>query len=76
LVQAGSFRDPENARYLARDLVARGFEAHLVEKTVGEVRYYRVVVGREQSSESAQALILRLKDAGFEGFLLLEEGLP
>jgi cell division protein FtsN len=72
LVQAGSFRDPENARYLVRDLEARGFEARLVEKTVGEARYYRVVVGQELNPESAQALLLRLKDAGFEGFLLLE----
>jgi hypothetical protein len=31
-----------------------------------------VVVGPEQSPESAQTLILRLKDAGYEGFLLLE----
>ena len=72
LVQAGSFRDPENARYLVRDLGARGFEARVVEKSLGEARYYRVVVGPEQSPESAQALILRLKDAGYEGFLLLE----
>jgi cell division septation protein DedD len=71
-VQAGSFRDPENARYLVRDLEDRGFEARLTEKTVGEARYYRVVVGQELNAQSAQTLILRLKDAGFEGFLLLE----
>ena len=71
-VQAGSFRDPENARYLASDLGARGFEARVVEKPFGEILYYRVVVGPEQSPEAAQALILRLKDAGYEGFLLLE----
>jgi cell division septation protein DedD len=72
LVQAGSFRDPENARFLASDLGARGFEARVVEKPLGETRYYRVVVGPEQSPEAAQALILRLKDAGYESFLLLE----
>jgi len=71
-VQAGSFRDPENARYLARDLGARGFEAHVAEKSAGEARYYRVMVGQELNAQSAQELILRLKDAGFEGFLLLE----
>lgn len=72
LVQAGSFRDAENARYLARDLEARGFEARVVEKPLGQALYYRVVVGPEQSPEAAQALILQLKDAGYEGFLLLE----
>jgi cell division septation protein DedD len=72
LVQAGSFRDLENARDLARDLEARGFEARVVEKPLGETRYYRVVVGPEQSPQEAQTLILRLKDAGYEGFLLLE----
>jgi tetratricopeptide (TPR) repeat protein len=72
LVQAGSFRDPENAGYLVRDLVAHGFAARVMEKPVEGIRYYRVVVGAEQSPESAQALILRLKDAGYEGFLLLE----
>jgi cell division septation protein DedD len=72
LVQAGSFRDPENAQYLVRDLSARGFEARILEKAVGEARYYRVVIGPAQSPEKAQGLILRLKDAGFEGVLLLE----
>lgn len=72
LVQAGSFRDPENARDMARDLGARGFDARVVEKSIGEARYFRVVVGPQQSPEAAQSLILRLKDAGYEGFLLLE----
>ncbi len=72
LVQAGSFRDSENARYFVSDLKARGFDARVVEKSLGETRYYRVVVGPEQSPQDAQALILRLKDAGYEGFLLLE----
>ncbi len=72
LVQAGSFRDPENARYFVRDLEARGFAARVVEKPQGEARYYRVLVGPEQSPQDAQALILRLKDAGYEGFLLVE----
>ncbi len=72
LVQAGSFRDQENARYLVSDLKARGFEARVVEKPLGETLYYRVVVGQEQSPQDAQALMLRLKDAGYEGFLLLE----
>ena len=72
LVQVGSFRDPDNARYLVRDLANRGFEARVVEAKVGEARYYRVVVGPGQTPDGTQATILRLKDAGFEGVLLLE----
>jgi cell division septation protein DedD len=70
LVQAGSFRDPDNARYLVRDLAARGFSARVME--LGEPRFFRVVVGPEQSLELAQELLLRLKDAGYEGVLLLQ----
>jgi cell division septation protein DedD len=72
LVQAGSFREADNAQYLVRDLNAHGFEARVMEKTIGEALYFRVVVGQAQSPEQAQALILRLKDAGYEGVLLLE----
>jgi TolA-binding protein len=72
LVQVGSFRDAENARYLVGDLVKRGFEARIVEGRIGEALYYRVVVGPKQRPEAAQATLLRLKDAGFEGVLLLE----
>jgi tetratricopeptide (TPR) repeat protein len=72
LVQAGSFRDPDNAQYLVRDLAAHGFAARVVEKPIGDSRYYRVVVGPEQNPEQAQELILKLKDAGYEGVLLLE----
>ena len=72
MVQVGSFRDPENARYLVRDLASRAIEARVVEAKVGENRYYRVLVGPELSPEQAQAGLLRLKDAGFEGVLLLQ----
>ncbi len=73
LVQTGSFRDPENAHYMVRDLKERGFDARIVEKEIGATLYYRVVIGSPQSVESAQLLLLRLKDATFEGVLLFPE---
>ena len=73
LVQIGSFRDEENARCLVRDLKAKGFQARVVEALIREVRYYRVVAGSVQSPEQAQDMLVRLKEAGFEGVLLLPD---
>lgn len=69
LLQTGSFRDPENAQYMVRDLEARGFSAEVVTATVGSTMYYRVLVGPPCSVGDAQGLLVRLKEAGFEGML-------
>jgi cell division septation protein DedD len=69
LLQTGSFRDPENAEYMVRDLKARGFPAEVVAARVGDSLYYRVLVGPAQSVADAQSLLVRLKEAGFEGML-------
>ena len=73
LVQTGSFRDRENAQYMVRDLKASGFEADIVEKRIGSSLYYRVVIGPLLSAASAQEVLMRLKDASFEGVLLFPE---
>jgi cell division septation protein DedD len=73
LVQTGSFRDPENAHYMIRDLKASGFDAVIMEKQIGDTVYYRVVIGPAQTAEKAQAVLMKLKDAGFEGVLLFLE---
>ena len=73
LVQTGSFRDPENAQYMVRDLKARGFTAEILEKRLGGNLYYRVVIGPAMSAEQAQTLMVRLKQSGFEGFLLFPD---
>jgi tetratricopeptide (TPR) repeat protein len=70
LVQTGSFRDEENARSMARDLKAKGFEARVAEAVIREVRYFRVLVGGRQSTSQAQAMLVQLKEAGYEGVLL------
>jgi tetratricopeptide (TPR) repeat protein len=73
LVQTGSFRDPENAHYMIRDLKASGFDASIMEKHIGETVYYRVVIGPAQTAEKAQEVLMKLKDASFEGVLLFPE---
>lgn len=73
LVQTGSFRDPENAHYMIQDLKASGFDAGIMEKQIGDTVYYRVVIGPAQTAEKAQAILMKLKDASFEGVLLFLE---
>ena len=73
LVQTGSFRDRENAEYMVGDLKAGGFAAEIVEKRIGDTLYFRVVIGPLMTVESAQAVLMQLKDAGFEGVLLFPE---
>jgi len=70
LVQTGSFRDRENAVYMVRDLKGAGFAAEILEKDLDGRVFYRVVIGPAMAAEEAQRLMLRLKVAGFEGFLL------
>ena len=72
-VQAGSFSVAENAHYLQRDLAAKDFAARVAEVSLAGKIYYRVLIGPADSPEEAQQLLLRLKDAGFEGVLYWEE---
>lgn len=73
LVQTGSFRDRENAEYMVRDLEVSGFEAGIVEKRIGGTLYFRVVIGPLMTVDQAQAVLMKLKDASFEGVLLFPE---
>jgi len=73
VVQTGSFRDPENAHYMIRDLKAIGFAAGIMEIRIDDTVYYRVVIGPARTAEKAQAVLMKLKDAGFEGVLLFLE---
>jgi len=73
LVQTGSFQDRENAEYMVRDLETHGFEAGIVEKKIGSTLYYRVVLGPLMTLDQAQAVLMKLKDVGFEGVLLFPE---
>lgn len=73
LVQVGSFRMKENAEYLASDLQGLGFAACIVDFKLKDNLYYRVVVDPPRVVEEAQKVLMHLKDAGFEGFLLFPD---
>lgn len=73
LVQVGSFRMKENAEYLASDLQGLGFAACIVDFKLEDNLYYRVVVDPPRVVEEAQKVLMHLKDAGFEGFLLFPD---
>lgn len=68
-VQTGSFRDRENADYMARDLRDLGFTVQVLSSDAGETRRHRVVVVTD-TDQSAQNLLMELKTRGVEGFLL------
>ncbi len=69
-VQTGSFRDRENAEYMAQDLERFGFEARIETTAAG---LFRVVVPLA-SPEDSQETVIRLKDRGLQGFLLFDAG--
>ncbi|TVQ38407.1 MAG: SPOR domain-containing protein [Spirochaetaceae bacterium] len=73
-IQAGSFRDPENATYLARDISEAGFPAEVRRRIRDGETTYQVVVPLESGTtrERALATMTALKDSGIEGFLLYE----
>lgn len=64
-VQTGSFRDEENAFYMKRDLEALGFTVEIVESAEG---FFRVVIPVAEGT--SQNTVIRLKEHGYEGFLL------
>lgn len=70
LVQAGSFKMKENAEYLVSDLKDLGFAARIVNFKLDNKLYFRVVIDPPMAVEEAQKELMRLKNGGFEGYLL------
>jgi tetratricopeptide (TPR) repeat protein len=64
-LQTGSFTDRENAEYLVRDLQELGFPAEIRATDLNGTNYHRVVVSIGEG-ESSQALLIELKESGFE----------
>ena len=74
LVQTGSFTVEENAEYMVRDLHRAGYSARIQKRELNGKSFFRVVVEPEGGgSAAAQGLLLKLKNAGFEGFLLFPD---
>ena len=70
MVQTGSFRVRENAEYMIADLQRAGFLAAVRQVSVKDQTYFRVLIQGSVSPEKAAEILLRLKDAGFEGYLV------
>lgn len=74
-VQVGSFRDPENAEYMRRDMESFGFGTTVATTEVRGSTYYQVLIpvavqegGDVQ--EAIQEVVVALKERGYEGFLV------
>ncbi|NBB91225.1 MAG: hypothetical protein GVY23_08480 [Spirochaetes bacterium] len=69
-VQVGSFKSVDNARDMRREIASAGFSAEIVDGPDGE--FHRVIIDVPEGSDP-QRLLIRLKEEGFEGFLVFGE---
>lgn len=72
-VQVGAFNDAESAQSLARELLARGFDAWVLNATPQDP-LYRVRVGRGLIEAEANRLADRLVADGYSPFLVSQSG--
>ena len=71
-LQIGSFRDPENAEFMAQDVRRIGFQAQVVRvDSVDRSSFFRVIVPIADADQ-VQTMIARLKEHGIEGLMLFE----
>ena len=68
-VQTGSFLDRENAEYMVLDLKKIGMRADIMVYKKADKTYHRVMILGLESLEQAQAVLLKLKNSGFEGYI-------
>jgi len=66
-IQTGSFRNRDNAEYMCRDLEKLGFLTEISDQTISDNLYHKVYI-KAKSAEDVPKLILKLKDAGYEGY--------
>ncbi len=66
-IQTGSFRNRDNAEYMSRDLAKLGFDTEISDQTISGNLYHKVYI-KAKSAEEVPKLILKLKDAGYEGY--------
>ena len=66
-IQIGSYRVFDNAKHMAVGVSASGFQARVLEVHIDSITYYRVVLAESFTEQSAEDVLLRLKEAGFEG---------
>lgn len=69
-VQVGSFRDRENAEYMARDVGELGFSVSIRSRERNNGTFYQVLVS--PGDTTPQNTVVRLKEHGLEGFLVFD----
>ena len=74
-VQIGAFQDKQKAQSL-RDSMKERYGAALITPRQANTTLWRVLVGREDSTEKAAALAERMKADGTEGFVVRLDGVP
>ena len=67
IIQAGSFRDPENAHFLALDIKKYNFSPVVEEQIINSTKYYKVLLYFKDEGSMVIALS-KLKQKGFDGF--------
>ncbi len=71
-IQTGSFRDRENAEYMALDIEDFGFRTEVREVRIDGNLFYRVIVPLSGEAVDPQNLVVALKERGVEGFLVFD----
>jgi rare lipoprotein A len=74
-VQIGAFQDKQRAQAL-RDSMKERYGAALIAPRQANTTLWRVLVGREDSMEKANALAEKMKADGTEGFVVRLDGVP
>ncbi len=69
--QIGSFTVKDNSEKLLKSLKKSGFDAIIKEKDVNDKKYFSVVVPIDEDTD-VQDIFVRLKDAGYEGYLVYQ----
>lgn len=69
-IQTGSFTLAENATFMARDLKTAGFATITEKAELAGKTYYRVLLAKTYAPDEARTALIRLKEAGFEGFIV------
>jgi cell division protein FtsN len=72
-VQAGSFQMKENADDLAAELAKKGFVPIVQKEMIQGKGHFRVFAATGLDTDPARALLLRLRELGFSGFLVKEK---
>jgi tetratricopeptide (TPR) repeat protein len=68
MIQTGSFTSEINARKQSEILLKKNYKAEIIEEIIKETKYFKVIIKTE--SRNSQELLLKLKEDGFEAWLI------